>query len=109
MVLDYFMDISMSDVFLELDVQSLTSLLSDDKIHVYSEKDVFHAVMRWVKYDIENRRKSLGTLLACVRFKFDALMLISRNFIHQLFNANHPKPETRFIDLQISDFTLFLN
>lgn len=55
--------------FLQLDADCLAALLKDDGINVTSEEEVFNALMRWVKYDYESHKPSLGTLSECVRFK----------------------------------------
>lgn len=68
-VLDHFGEVSQGDEFPELNVEYLSELLKDEKINVAAEEDVFNALMRWLKYDVERRRKSLETLLECVRFQ----------------------------------------
>lgn len=61
--------VSRSDDFFELSEQQLSVFLIDDGINVASEVDIFHALIGWIKYDVENRKQSLGALLECVRFK----------------------------------------
>lgn len=53
--------------FLQLDVEQLGKLLSRDDLNVPSEQDVFHALMAWVHYDLENREENIVKLLPLVR------------------------------------------
>lgn len=68
-VLEHFLDVSKSDEFLRLDANYLSVLLKDNQLNIQSEGDVFSALMGWAKYDVEDRKRSLDTLLRCVRFK----------------------------------------
>lgn len=71
-ILDHFVEVSMSDEFVLLDVEYLSALLQDDGINITSEEDTFNAMMRWVKADVnnDNRKQWLESLLDCVRFKY---------------------------------------
>lgn len=68
-VLDHFVEVSQWDEFHHLSADQLTALLKDDKINVATEEDVFNALMVWIKFDVDVRKKSLKTLLECVRFQ----------------------------------------
>lgn len=67
-ILKQFMDVSKCSEFYELSAEPLAVLLKEDALNVVQEEDVFGAVMRWAKHDIENRKHLLETLLNCVRF-----------------------------------------
>uniref|UniRef100_W8BB36 Kelch-like protein diablo n=1 Tax=Ceratitis capitata TaxID=7213 RepID=W8BB36_CERCA len=45
----------------------MEELVESDELNVYSEEDVFDAIMRWHKYDEENRRPYLINLLSSLR------------------------------------------
>jgi actin-binding protein IPP len=59
-VLDYvhrhFEEVCKTEEFLELDWSILLSFLKSDSIKISSEDDVFIALLKWIAYDIENRR-----------------------------------------------------
>lgn len=63
----HFVAVATSSDFQSLDVQKLEELLSDDKINVAREEDVYEAAVRWVKHDLASRECSLPELLKCVR------------------------------------------
>lgn len=69
LVLEHFMEVSKCDEFYQLNEKHLTVLLADDEINVTLEEDVLCALMRWITYDIENRRCLAPTLLEFIRFK----------------------------------------
>lgn len=69
LALDQFMEVSKSNEFRQLSADQLSTLLKEDEINVSAEEDVFNALIQWIKYDVEERKKSLGTLLDCIRFK----------------------------------------
>lgn len=68
-VLEHFLDVSKNEEYLQLDVDEVSVLLKNNQLNVPSENDVFNALMEWVKYDVENRKQALESLLGCVRFK----------------------------------------
>lgn len=68
-VLDHFVDVSKSDEFLQLSNEQLSELLVDDEINVTEEEEVFRALMRWVKYDVNGRTKYFESALKGIRFQ----------------------------------------
>lgn len=66
--LDHFVEVSRCEEFLLLDVGQISALVKDDKLNVPDEGDVFNALIGWVKYDVRNRKPSVGPLLEHVRF-----------------------------------------
>lgn len=56
MSLDYFPKLVGTEAFLGLDAATLESLLSSADVSVYSELDLFNALVGWIRYD-ENVRK----------------------------------------------------
>ena len=56
-----------SDEFLQLDIGEVCQILSEDELNVKTEEIVFNAVLRWIDYDSETRRKHIARLLKTVR------------------------------------------
>ena len=52
-----FMEVSRESEFVLIPVQQLSKIVGSDRLHVKMEEDVFEAVVRWYKYDIEERIK----------------------------------------------------
>jgi len=52
------MEISIkSEEFLELDLEQLILILNSDELNIKSEEVVFDAVIRWIDYKIDERKK----------------------------------------------------
>lgn len=62
----YFEDVSQSEEFLNLTFDDLKDLVGNDDLNINSEKEVFEAIIRWLKHDV-NRKNCLPDLLALVR------------------------------------------
>jgi kelch-like protein 18 len=63
----FFENVAQSDEFLNLSLDNLRSFIGNDDLNTTSEKEVFEAVMSWLKYDIDGRKDKLPDLLALVR------------------------------------------
>lgn len=63
----FFEDVSHSDEFLNISFEDLRDLVGNDNLNSTSEKEVFEAVLRWLKHDENNRKDHLPDLLALVR------------------------------------------
>lgn len=63
----YFHQVSLSDEFLVLSVTDLKELISKDDLYVMSESQVFEAVIRWIKHNVDERLIHLPKLLILVR------------------------------------------
>ena len=46
-----------SEEFLELHLQQLIEILNSDELNVKSEEAVFDAVIRWIDYKVDERKK----------------------------------------------------
>jgi kelch-like protein 10 len=46
-----------SEEFLELELEQLIVILNSDELNVKSEEAVFDAVIRWIDYKIDARKK----------------------------------------------------
>lgn len=55
------------DEFLDISLEKLLWFVSSDLIEVRNEETVYNAVIRWIKYDVEDRKKYLLQLLQEVR------------------------------------------
>lgn len=55
------------DEFLEIPLDKLLWFVSSDNIEVRNEETVYNAVIRWIKYDVEDRKKYIFQLLQEVR------------------------------------------
>lgn len=67
MVLHNFDSIVKIEEFYNLKVMGLQMLLANDDVFVFSEEDIFNAVVQWVQYDEEERIESFGKLMPYVR------------------------------------------
>ncbi|XP_005101555.1 kelch-like protein 21 [Aplysia californica] len=56
-----------NDEFLDLPLDRLQGYISSDLIDVRTEESVFHAAMRWIKFDLDAREVHLSELLENVR------------------------------------------
>lgn len=61
-------DLNHSRDFLLLDVDQVCSILSSNHLDVSNETMVFRFAMRWLKFDIEERKIHAEKVLQCVRF-----------------------------------------
>ncbi|KAJ9573753.1 hypothetical protein L9F63_008877 [Diploptera punctata] len=86
----YFHDVSMCEEYLGLSCTELLSIVRRDELHVFSEEQVFEAVMRWVKKDPDGRKKDLPQLLATVRMPLLTPHYIAdRVAVEELIRTSH--------------------
>lgn len=83
-----FVEISREESFLHIPYEKLLKSLGDDRLSAISELDIFHAMMRWVDYNRQERLSMLPDLMECVRLPLIAPdMLISDIQVdEQIFN-----------------------
>ncbi|CAF4350667.1 unnamed protein product, partial [Rotaria sp. Silwood2] len=75
-LLTNFTEISIkSEEYLELHIEQIIDILNSDELNVKSEEAVFDAVIRWIDYKVDERKKNIVDLLKCVR-----LGLLTTNF-----------------------------
>lgn len=72
----HFMQVWKNQEFFQLDSFQLSNLLMSDDLNVPNEQEVFHALMAWIQFDPDNRKKFIPDLLALVR-----LPLLQPSFI----------------------------
>ena len=63
---EHYTAVSQEDEFCQLSCQRLALLLTSEDIHVPSEAEVFKSMMRWIRFDLENRKQYLPFLLSKV-------------------------------------------
>lgn len=56
-----------SEEFIEMSVESLVALLSEDRLHVKGEEQVWEAGLRWIDHAPGDRRQHAHQVLRCVR------------------------------------------
>lgn len=59
-----------SQEFLQMSFDNLKNIITKDEIYVSDESEVLSAILRWVRYDQENRQCCLAGLLSEVRLTF---------------------------------------
>ena len=62
-----FIDVVEADEFMQLPLNQLVEIVSNDELNVRCEEQVYEACMNWIKYDLEERRSHLAQLLSQVR------------------------------------------
>ncbi|XP_060529877.1 kelch-like ECH-associated protein 1 isoform X2 [Cylas formicarius] len=65
-----FVQICQEEEFLQLTAHQLILLVKKDELNVQDEKEVYNAVLKWVKYDEENRHRKMEDILSAVRCQF---------------------------------------
>lgn len=69
-IFQHFGQVSQQDEFLQLNPCQLIMLIKRDELNVRSEKEVYDAVLRWVKQDEETRHPKMEHILCAVRCHF---------------------------------------
>ncbi|XP_049285643.1 kelch-like ECH-associated protein 1B isoform X1 [Anopheles funestus] len=62
-----FTQICREEEFLQLSAMQLICLIRKDELNVQGERDVYDAVLKWVKYDEDNRYPKMESILSAVR------------------------------------------
>nr|XP_060625384.1 kelch-like protein 1 isoform X1 [Anolis sagrei ordinatus] len=71
--------------FLLLPTEELHKLLASDDVNVPDEETIFHALMKWVKYDMQRRCNDLSMLLAYIRLPLLPPQILADLENHALF------------------------
>ena len=61
---------TLEDVFLDMDIETILIILNNDNLNISSELVVFKTAIRWITYDIAQRKQHFLRLMKCVRFPF---------------------------------------
>ena len=78
----HFRDLLDEEDLMLLDSSDLAKLLQSDELNIKQEQDVAKTIIKWLEWDIENRKPS-SELLQCLR-----LPLLSDNFIKSVLHTN---------------------
>lgn len=62
-----FLELTYQAEYLQLDFKHLLALLLCEDLDVYSEEEVFYAMVKWVIYDEKRRRRYFKELLSTIR------------------------------------------
>lgn len=65
--LQFFTSIVRTQQFLALGVEHLFNYLNSSDLAVSCEEDIFHAIVKWIEYDVYERRSYYSGLLGAVR------------------------------------------
>jgi len=65
-----FTQICQEEEFLQLSAMQLINLIKKDELNVQEEREVYNAVLKWVKYDEDNRYPKMEHILCAVRCQF---------------------------------------
>lgn len=66
----YNFQVCQEEEFLQLSAYQLIALIRRDELNVQGEREVYNAVLKWVKYDEENRYPKMEHILFSVRCQF---------------------------------------
>ena len=103
--LENFVVVAKSSDFQSLELKKVKELLSDDKINVPHEEDVYEAMIRWVKHEVESRERFLPELLKCLRlFSMSKYSLRQILEVEELVKRN---PSCMAIVVSGLDYSLF--
>ncbi len=95
--LQHFVEMSQNDEFLQLSFEEVEDLVSDEKITINSEEDVYYAVTRWIEAD-DDRVKYTVPLYSHVRFP-----IIEANFLNTVVLLNSSLSQVREIKMMIQE------
>ncbi|NWR30927.1 KLHL1 protein, partial [Tachuris rubrigastra] len=79
------MEVIRNQEFLLLPAEELHKLLASDDVNVPDEETIFHALMMWVKYDMQRRCNDLSMLLAYIRLPLLPPQILADLENHVLF------------------------
>ncbi|NXN93278.1 KLHL1 protein, partial [Rhinopomastus cyanomelas] len=79
------MEVIRNQEFLLLPAEELHKLLASDDVNVPDEETIFHALMMWVKYDMQKRCSDLSMLLAYIRLPLLPPQILADLENHVLF------------------------
>ncbi|NP_001381602.1 kelch-like protein 1 [Rattus norvegicus] len=79
------MEVIRNQEFLLLPAEELHKLLASDDVNVPDEETIFHALMMWVKYDMQRRCGDLSMLLAFIRLPLLPPQILADLENHALF------------------------
>ncbi|XP_023589362.1 kelch-like protein 4 isoform X2 [Trichechus manatus latirostris] len=81
--MEHFIEVIKNQEFLLLPANEISKLLCSDDINVPNEETIFHALMQWVRHDVQARQRDLAMLLSYIR-----LPLLSPQLLADLENSS---------------------
>uniref|UniRef100_A0A0A9VQJ5 Kelch-like protein diablo n=1 Tax=Lygus hesperus TaxID=30085 RepID=A0A0A9VQJ5_LYGHE len=69
-IMQHFAEVCQEEEFVQLSTKQLIDLIRKDELNVREETEVYNAVLRWVKYNEEERRPKMHAVLSAVRCQF---------------------------------------
>ncbi|XP_067649785.1 kelch-like protein 41 [Haliotis asinina] len=82
-ILDHFSEMVEKEDMMQLEKAAVRELISSDEINVEKEETIFDFVVKWIEYDIEDRKRFFGDLFGKVR-----LLLIDEEYICEYINKH---------------------
>ena len=73
-----FPEVALHEEFLELTFEEAKGIVSDSRLNVRGEEQVYEAAISWIKHDVAKRRGHLADLLSCVRMPLMSAAYLSR-------------------------------
>lgn len=95
--LQHFVQMSQNDEFLELSFEEVEELVSDEKITINSEEDVYYAVTRWIEAE-DDRVKFTVPLYSHVRFP-----ILGANFLNTVVLLNSSLSQVHEVKIMIQE------
>ena len=77
-IVQHFNQICQEEEFLQLSAIQLVTLIRKDELNVQEEREVYNAVLKWVKYNEEARRPKMEHILHAVRCQY-----LTPNFLRE--------------------------
>lgn len=65
--LQHFVAVSQTEEFMLLPVTEVLELVSSDDANVAKEEQIYHSIIRWIKFDLDKRKQHIQRLLAEIR------------------------------------------
>ena len=95
----FFAKVYETEEFMNLEIEEVSEIISEDELFVTSEQFVFNAVVKWVKYDRELREEHLPYLLAKVRLPLLTPQFLSDTVAsEELIRSSH---RCRFVQFRL--------
>jgi kelch-like protein 1/4/5 len=101
---DHFMEVIKNQEFLMLSAEDVATLLQSDDLNVSSEESVYDALIKWLEYDLKNRKQEASRLLAYVK-----LPLLSPAFLTDHVENNDMFQEQRNAQVKYSSILINYN
>ena len=75
----HFTEVSLSEEFLQIGFTQVSEIMTSNELNVEKEEIVFDALLRWIHYDMENRREHMCSLIQPIRFGLLSLAYLQKS------------------------------